>query len=267
MSLPYFPMFPSDFEAKTSHLTLEEDGAYNRLLRLMWMTPGCSLPDDDQWIMRRMRVDEDTFRRVVLVVIDEFCIRKNGRVSNAKLTQVFDESKEKHERRVLAGSRGGKAKALRSKEKQPSNAKAKLKQPKPEPEPNIGDTNVSLLRDSPDRFDDFWNQYPHRGGAKKGRKPSEQKFKAALKSGATPEQIIAGAIRYAEDSRVIAGYAKDPATWLNQRGWEDEIEPASTINGTGGNGRASGSGDSMVDAFARVAARRAGTEGGGGSCH
>lgn len=51
MSLPYFPMFPTDFEAKTSHLTLAEDGAYNRLLRLMWMTPGCSLPDDDAWIM------------------------------------------------------------------------------------------------------------------------------------------------------------------------------------------------------------------------
>ncbi|MCP5097247.1 MAG: YdaU family protein, partial [Chloroflexi bacterium] len=36
MSLPYFPMYPTDFEADTSHLTLEEDGAYNRLLRLMW---------------------------------------------------------------------------------------------------------------------------------------------------------------------------------------------------------------------------------------
>jgi uncharacterized protein YdaU (DUF1376 family) len=31
MSLPYFPMYPTDFEAKTSHLTLAEDGAYNRL--------------------------------------------------------------------------------------------------------------------------------------------------------------------------------------------------------------------------------------------
>ena len=65
MSLPYFPMYPSDFEAKTSHLTLEEDGAYNRLLRLCWMTPGASIPDDDAWIMRRMRVDQATFDRVV----------------------------------------------------------------------------------------------------------------------------------------------------------------------------------------------------------
>lgn len=144
MSLPYFPMFPSDFEAKTSHLTLEEDGAYNRLLRLMWMTNGCSLPDDDAWIMRRMRVDKDTYDRVVLVVIEEFCERRNGRVSNARLTKVFTESADKHKKRVLAGSKGGKAKALNNNNNHSSNAKAKPKQPEPEPEPNIEDTNVSL---------------------------------------------------------------------------------------------------------------------------
>lgn len=137
MSLPYFPMFPSDFEAKTSHLTLEEDGAYNRLLRIMWMTPGCSLPDDNAWIQRRMRVDSDIFERVVLVVIEEFCERKNGRVSNAKLTEVFEESSAKHKKRVEAGSKGGRAKSLKSRETDPSKAKAKLKQPEPEPEPEL----------------------------------------------------------------------------------------------------------------------------------
>ena len=106
MSLPYFTLFPTDFEAKTSHLTLAEDGAYNRLLRLMWMTPGCSLPDDAAWIMRRMRVDADTFERVVRVVLDEFCDRKNGRVSNARLMQIFITSNEAHGKRVSAGSKG-----------------------------------------------------------------------------------------------------------------------------------------------------------------
>lgn len=85
MSLPYFPMFPSDFEAKTSHLTLEEDGAYNRLLRLSWMTPGCSLPDDPAWIARRMRVDMATFERVVAPIISEFMVREDGRVISPML--------------------------------------------------------------------------------------------------------------------------------------------------------------------------------------
>ena len=130
MSLPYFPLYPSDFEAKTSHLTLEEDGAYNRLLRLSWMTPGCSLPDDPAWIARRMRVDQATFDRVVAPLIDEFFSRLKGRLVNRKLTEVFNESNEKHSRRVNAGKLGGRPpKSLQLKENAESNAKAMPKQP------------------------------------------------------------------------------------------------------------------------------------------
>lgn len=144
-------MYPTDFEAKTSHLTLEEDGAYNRLLRLMWMTPGCSLPDDDAWIMRRMRVDADTYGRVVRVVIDEFCTRENGRVSNPKLARISAETNAAHKRRVAAGSVGGKAKALKTKTKKPSNALAMPKQPEPEPELELDtkkDTSNDVSKES-----------------------------------------------------------------------------------------------------------------------
>jgi uncharacterized protein YdaU (DUF1376 family) len=137
MSLPYFPMYPSDFEAKTSHLTLEEDGAYNRLLRLCWMTPGCSLPDDPTWIARRMRIDMDTFARVVAPLLDEFFTRAKGRVQSPKLSRISDETNEKHTRRVEAGKKGGRpAKALKTKEMGQSYAKAMPKQPEPEPEPD-----------------------------------------------------------------------------------------------------------------------------------
>lgn len=135
MSLPYFPMFPSDFEAKTSHLTLEEDGAYNRLLRLCWMTPGCSLPDDPAWIARRMRVDAATFDRVVAPILDEFFRREKGRVFQSKLMLIHDDANTKHERRVEAGRKGGRpAKSLKENETGESNAKAMPKQPEPEPD-------------------------------------------------------------------------------------------------------------------------------------
>lgn len=135
MSLPYFPMFPSDFEAKTSHLTLEEDGAYNRLLRLCWMTPGCSLPDDPAWIARRMRVDMATFERVIEPILNEFFRRSKGRVWNRKLTEIYEETSEKHTRRVEAGKKGGRPpKSLKIKETAQSNAKALSKQPEPEPD-------------------------------------------------------------------------------------------------------------------------------------
>jgi len=141
MSLPYFPMYPTDFEAKTSHLTLEEDGAYNRLLRLMWMTPGCSLPDNDAWIMRRMRCDSETFELVVKPLICEFMKREKGRVFSPRLMQEHTLSSEKHKKRVDAGKKGGRPpKSLKKNKTRQSNAKAIPKQP--EPEPDV-DTNVS----------------------------------------------------------------------------------------------------------------------------
>lgn len=155
MSLPYFPLYPTDFEADTSHLTLEEDGAYNRLLRLMWMTAGCSLPDDDAWIARRMRVDAETFKRVVLVVLDEFFVRANGRVSNARLIEEFEKSSAAHKRRVEAGSKGGKSKPLKTKGLTSSKAQAKPKQPEPEPEPepNITTSSTAEIGNQPDLSD------------------------------------------------------------------------------------------------------------------
>lgn len=224
MSLPYFPMFPSDFEAKTSHLTLEEDGAYNRLLRIMWMTPGCSVPDDDRWIMRRMRVDHETYERVVRVVIDEFCDRENGRVSNAKLTEIFEDSVDRHEKRVRAGSKGGKAKALKINKTGSSNAVAKPKQPEPEPEPEllIKDTNVSLSvsTDAPTPANDvseavvIYNQAADRRGWPKVQKstPNRSKqIKARLKDcdGIEGWKI---AIEKAEASDFICGRTPKPWT-------------------------------------------------------
>ncbi|MBM1556685.1 YdaU family protein [Sulfitobacter mediterraneus] len=134
MSLPYFPMYPTDFEADTSHLTLAEDGAYNRLLRLMWMTAGCSLPADDAWIMRRMRVDEDTFYTVVKVVMDEFFTVQKGRLISPRLAKEYQKTDVAHKKRVAAGSKGGAAKALKTNKSGSTNAKAMLKQPEPEPE-------------------------------------------------------------------------------------------------------------------------------------
>lgn len=75
------------------------------------------------------------------------------------------------------------------------------------------------------RFDEFWNSYPHRGGVKKNRKGAEAKYQQAVRSGVHEQDIIDGVSRMRSDPVVQRGFARDPATWLNQRGWEDEITP------------------------------------------
>lgn len=144
MSLPYFPMYPGDFEAKTSHLSIAEDGAYNRLLRICWMSPGCSIPNDEAWIFRRVRAHSEEDKVAVRAVLAEFFTEKAGRLANPRLAREWLAANEAHAKRVSAGSRGGVAKARNAKEKKPSKAKAMLWQPEPEPEPYKEDTSYEV---------------------------------------------------------------------------------------------------------------------------
>lgn len=108
--LPSLPLFVADYEAATAHLSLEEDGAYSRLLRLCWMTPGCSIPDDDAWIRRRMRVDQDAYDRVVRPIIDEFFSCENGRIFQRRLMKEFKYASRISTERKKAGKKGAENK-------------------------------------------------------------------------------------------------------------------------------------------------------------
>lgn len=117
MSVPYYRFYPTDFEADTAHLTLVEDGAYNRLLRLCWMTPGCSLPDDEAWIFRRCRARTDEEKEAIRVVLDEFFQRENQRVFNKRLSGEFDHTQRRRDVASENGAKGGRpAKALKTNE-------------------------------------------------------------------------------------------------------------------------------------------------------
>lgn len=74
-----------------------------------------------------------------------------------------------------------------------------------------------------DDFENFWRTYPRRIEKKSAFKA----WKTALKSGATADEITAGAVRYA---KYRAGeperFTKHPSTWLNQGCWEDEYSTA-----------------------------------------
>ncbi len=272
MSLPYFNLYPTDFEAKTSHLSLEEDGAYNRLLRLCWMMPGTSLPDDDAWIMRRMRVDQETFNRVVKVVLSEFFERRDGRVSNARMNREFEKSSTGHERRVLAGRAGGKAKALNTNNSSPSIAKAMPYQPEPEPEPDIreglGKPNPGQPDNSQACFDHF-NAVAGQVGWAKIQKITAPR-KAALSQRMRDVGGVDGwcaAIDRAALSPLLTG--QSGRGWVADFDWlckasnftklmEGNYDPRPANNSTADRPRRAGDGSGTIDAFAAVAARHSG---------
>ncbi|MEO1222994.1 MAG: DUF1376 domain-containing protein [Pseudomonadota bacterium] len=113
--LPSMPLFVDDYEAAAAHLSLEEDGAYNRLLRLAWRMPDCALPDDPAWIARRLRIDAATYRRLVAPLIDEFFSREGGRIFQKRQVREFRYVTDLVAKRRAAGKRGGDAKARRRK--------------------------------------------------------------------------------------------------------------------------------------------------------
>ncbi len=124
MALPYFPLYVDDYEADTAHLTLEEDGAYTRLLRLCWRTPGCSVPADPDWIRRRMRATQDQFTDVIEPVIEEYFTLENGRIFSERLLKEWQKSDLAHRKRIDAGRKGGISMSLQNNETDPSNALA-----------------------------------------------------------------------------------------------------------------------------------------------
>lgn len=154
MSLPYFPLYPDDFEADTAHLTLAEDGAYNRLLRLCWRTPGCKIPADEVWIFRRMRAHTEADHEVIRTILDEFFSTAAGKMFSRKLLKIYEETNLAHQKRVAAGSKGGRAKALKINKTTSSNAVAKPKQPELEPEP-IRETPKGVLSSQPPAIDEI----------------------------------------------------------------------------------------------------------------
>ena len=75
------------------------------------------------------------------------------------------------------------------------------------------------------QFKTFWRTYPSRSPHSNPKKPAAQKFSAAVKGGADPKDIIAGAERYAEHvsrERIDPRYVKQATTWLNQACWEEQ---------------------------------------------
>lgn len=138
MSIPYFPLFVVDYEADTTHLSMEEDGCYMRLLRLCWRTPGCSIPNDPAWIARRLRISADDYDRVAAIVISEFFKCEKARLFSPRLSDEHARISDTFEKRSNAGKKGGRpAKSLKTKDTAQRLDKAGPKQPELEPEPYI----------------------------------------------------------------------------------------------------------------------------------
>jgi hypothetical protein len=97
-----------------------------------------------------------------------------------------------------------------------------------------GETNVSLVQKAreaeqaaPKRFNDFWHAYP----VKKGKADALKTWNR-LKLDKIADTIIADVeARKVQDRQWLDGYAPHGSTYVNARGWEDDIEQRQRVNG------------------------------------
>ncbi|MEV7014080.1 hypothetical protein [Streptosporangium sp. NPDC051022] len=86
--------------------------------------------------------------------------------------------------------------------------------------------------DSETKFEEFWKNYPRKVGKPDARKAWDK----AVKAGANPDDIIAGAVNYDRDPVRRSSEIKftaHPTTWLNQGRWTDEVAVTASGNSSG----------------------------------
>jgi uncharacterized protein YdaU (DUF1376 family) len=236
---PFIPLYVDDFDAATAHLSVEEDGAYNRLLRLCWRTPGCSLPEDAAWIARKLRLSSDDFQRIAEPVLAEFFVVIRGRFVQRRLKREYDDISRKRLARKLAGKIGGEIKARNAKAKSPSNATILLPDtrafPEPYPEPYSEKKEIELTLLSVEASDGLvnghavafnvgWSAYPQVGRGRSSRQLAIKQWKAASKRAGSDERLIMAIQRYAasdEATRQGGQFVKGFHIWLRDGFWEN----------------------------------------------
>lgn len=204
---PYMPFYVGDYLADTTHLTTTEHGAYLLLLATMWRAGG-SLPNDDGKLARFARLTPAQWSRIKGAIISFFDV-KDEVITQGRLAHEMERYSKAVKQRRDAGSRGGTAKALKTRENIVADATVSLKQPEPEPEP-ISNSDTDVSGDAAEQ--DFAKQVFDRAVSFLGRYGAKEKdarsFVGRLRKTNSDSQIFE-AFSACSKSGVV-----DPIPWL-----------------------------------------------------
>ena len=101
---------------------------------------------------------------------------------------------------------------------------------KQNPTPSSSSSSSSSKNIYTDAFEEFWQAYP----SKTGKGEAYKSWKRVGPDKQLTEKIIASVDVYKDSKRVKDGFVKNPATWLNQRCWEDEVETVAATSAFAG---------------------------------
>lgn len=200
---PFMPLWVSDFLGKTMHLDAKEVGAYMLLLMALWGRGG-ALPNDPKKLQRIARVGRDW--PTVWASLEGFFTVDGDQITQGRLSEELHKVNAKREVNAHSGARGGRAKALKSKEVGLANATVSLKQP--EPYPYTEDTDVSSV-----------TRKPRKRQIKADEQISEAMRRAADKRGHSQQEAEAQFERFHNDAlakgKAFVDWDRAFITWLD----------------------------------------------------
>lgn len=238
-------------------LSLEERGAYNTILDLIYETDN-RLHDDDHLIAGFLRCDLRVWKRIKarLLELDRIYLQ-NGFLRDHRADVTFRCAAQSAEENASKGRKSGEArrkiKALAEQSVEPRSNDIDIpngidkdggKPPKP-PAPVIEPNSATVIELHPPeprgiaalkaeavdrraraaRWEEFRQAYPKREGSQSWP-AAQKKYTALVASGELEADLIAGAQAYTRHLEATGNigtrFVKQALTWLNQRGWNDE---------------------------------------------
>lgn len=104
---PHLPLFVKDYLVDTTHLTLEQSGAYLHILMHAWSRGG-TVADDDRQLAAFCKVTLKKWK-AIRPALEPFFTVANGAWNNKRLAQEWQYVRDVSEKRAAAGAIGGKA--------------------------------------------------------------------------------------------------------------------------------------------------------------
>ncbi len=121
----WMPMFWKDYFADTPFLDAEQHGIYLQLIGRYWISEG--LPDDCEALARLVGSTAEKVEKV----LDEFFIRKKGKIVNVRAEKELKKSKVRREKSQENGRKGGRPKKLTPKPRKNLQVNSRLTQTEP----------------------------------------------------------------------------------------------------------------------------------------
>ena len=221
MKAPAFAFYVRDWlcSRKVTNMSGDAVKAYIYLLCEAWLQEDrATLPNDEKELISMARINDEKWCKIKDEVLNCFKLNKNDKYYNERLLEVHINSN------IKALNRKNKTKTKR---KQNNNKSVTARESESEDESKY---NISSFKDSKsnkdtygDGFLKFWNMYPKKVG-----KGAAYKAWGKIK---TPVEIVAlieVAIEWQKNSnqwsKKNGQFIPHPATYLNEKRWEDEKE-------------------------------------------